>query len=79
MKRIYLYILLILITLRCEGVYSVRSFGLDSFPIQMKLTSNLNVGKQRQNLGFRKSELWSFGDKVIANGDPYIKVVVSEM
>ncbi len=58
-----------------EGVYSVRSFGLDSFPIQMKLTSNLNVGQAAtsKTLVFEKVNFWSFGDKVIANGDPAYK------
>ena len=58
-----------------EGVYSVTSFGLDSFPIQMKLTSNLNVGQAAttKTLVFEKSELLVFGDKVIANGDPAYK------
>lgn len=58
-----------------NGVYAISQSGLDEFPVELALSSNLTVADQAvaKNLSFRPVTVWSFDDKVIANGDPAYK------
>ncbi len=53
-----------------DGVYSVNFSGLDEYPLQLGLTSNLKVegADVTKMLDFRPISLWSFDDKEIDNG-----------
>lgn len=57
------------ITLR-NGTYSITYSGLDNFPVQMGLTSNLMVAGANisKTLAFNPVTIWSFDDKAIVNG-----------
>ncbi|MFA5972230.1 MAG: pectinesterase family protein [Lentimicrobiaceae bacterium] len=57
------------ITLR-DGTYSIAYSGLDDFPVQMGLTSNLTVAGAdgSKTLAFEPVTVWSFDDKAIVNG-----------
>ena len=58
-----------------NGTYTVSTGGLDSFPVELALTSNLKINNAVASkvLNFRAVHNWSFNDKVIANGDPAYK------
>jgi pectate lyase len=53
-----------------NGVYSVVASGLDAYPVELALTSNLNVSNAAISkiLTFKPVTNWSFDDKVISNG-----------
>ncbi|MEZ4927254.1 MAG: pectinesterase family protein [Saprospiraceae bacterium] len=58
-----------------DGTYSVEESGLDLYPVQLALTSNLTVAgaDTDKNLRFVPVTDWDFDDKVINNGDPAYK------
>ena len=58
-----------------NGVYGVNASGLDLFPIELALTSNLKVlsADTSKMLTFKPVTRWSFEDRVIANGDTTYK------
>ena len=58
-----------------DGVYTVTAGNLDAYPVQLALTSDLSVAgaATAKNLVFEPVTRWSFGDRVIANGDPAYK------
>lgn len=62
------------ITLR-NGTYSVTANGLDNYPVQLALTSNLVVNNAigSKTLTFIPVKVWSFEDKVITNATPAYK------
>ena len=53
-----------------DGVYSVAVSGLDEYPLQQALTSNLKVEGRavEKSIAFKPVSVWSFDDQVIANG-----------
>lgn len=57
------------ITLR-DGTYSIAYSGLDDFPVQMGLTSNLTVdgADVSKTLAFNPVTIWSFDDKAVVSG-----------
>ncbi len=61
-----------------DGVYSVTVNGLDEYPLQQTLTSNLKVeGQSRiKPIAFEAVEEWSFDDRVISNTDTHYKGLV---
>lgn len=58
-----------------NGVYTVAYSGLDQYPVEMGLISNLTVNgvATTKVFDFKPVTNWSFDDKVIANGDPAYK------
>ncbi len=58
-----------------DGVYTVAASGLDDYPIELALTSNLKVigADTTKTLAFKPVRDWSFDDKVITNGTPSYK------
>lgn len=58
-----------------SGVYAISQSGVDEFPVELALTSNLTISDQpaAKNLTFNPVTRWSFDDKVIANGTPAYK------
>lgn len=58
-----------------DGVYTVTATGLDDYPVELALTSNLKVAgaDTTKNLTFKSVRHWSFDDKVISNGTPSYK------
>ncbi|MBN2236934.1 MAG: hypothetical protein JW729_05210 [Bacteroidales bacterium] len=58
-----------------DGVYTIEYDGLDEYPIELALTSNLTVSgaATSKSLTFNPVKDWTFADKVISNGDPYYK------
>lgn len=58
-----------------DGVYKIDYAGLDEYPVQLALTSNLTVAgaNASKTLTFKPVTNWSFEDKVITNGTPYYK------
>lgn len=58
-----------------DGVYSVVASGLEEYPLQQALTSNLKVDGQAvtKSLKFDAVDTWTFDDRDIANGDLYYK------
>ncbi|MDD4968142.1 MAG: pectinesterase family protein [Paludibacter sp.] len=58
-----------------DGVYTVAYSGLDDYPVQLGLTSNLKVAgaDTTKVLAFKPVTDWSFDDKPIANGTPSYK------
>ncbi len=54
-----------------DGVYTLDYYGLDMYPIQLALTSNLTVNgaATSKDLSFEPIEEWSFDDKTISSGD----------
>lgn len=52
-----------------DGTYSVAATGLDNYPVQLALTSNLVVNgvNTSKTLNFIPVKVWSFEDKVITN------------
>lgn len=62
------------ITLR-DGVYSVVASGLDAYPLQQALTSNLKVEGQAvsKTIPFEPVSVWEFDDKAITAADTYYK------
>ncbi|MFL1013444.1 pectinesterase family protein [Flavisericum labens] len=58
-----------------DGVYTIDYAGLDEYPIELALTSNLNVfgADTSKDLMFNPVTEWSFDDKVILNTDLYYK------
>lgn len=71
---VYTFTSLVDVRLR-DGVYSVAINGLDEYPLQQALTSNLKVEGQPTSklVTFDVVEEWSFDDKVISNTDTYYK------
>lgn len=53
-----------------NGVYSITASGLDEFPVELSLTSNLTISNAAisKELVFKPVTVWSFDDKVISNG-----------
>jgi pectin methylesterase-like acyl-CoA thioesterase len=62
------------ITLR-DGVYAVAASGLDEYPVDLGLTSNLKVQGQdtSKSLAFVPVSNWPFDDKVITTSTPAYK------
>jgi len=62
------------ITLR-DGTYTVALAGLDQYPIEAALISNLSVNgaDTTKDLSFKTVNEWSFDDKVIVYADTYYK------
>ena len=58
-----------------SGTYTVADSGLDSFAVELGLTSNLTVADAdaSKTLKFKPVTNWPFDDRVIANGDPAYK------
>ncbi len=58
-----------------NGTYRMNVVGLDAFPIELALTSNLTVkdADTSKSLTFKPVTRWSFEDRVIANGDTTYK------
>lgn len=58
-----------------NGTYSVTASGLDNFPVQLALTSNLvvNGAATSKALNFVPVTVWSFDDKVITASTPAYK------
>ncbi|MFC5682731.1 pectinesterase family protein [Flavobacterium sp. GCM10022190] len=53
-----------------NGTYSISAIGLDDYPVELALTSNLVIANAAvtKELSFKKVSEWSFDDKVIPNG-----------
>lgn len=53
-----------------KGTYSISASGLDEYPVELAMTSNLVVSNAAvsKELTFKTVTNWSFDDKVIANG-----------
>lgn len=62
------------ITLR-DGTYSISANGLNNFPVELALTSNLvvNGANVSKNLTFDPVTIWPFNDQVITNATPSYK------
>jgi pectin methylesterase-like acyl-CoA thioesterase len=62
------------ITLR-DGTYSISYSGLDEYPVQLGLTSNITISGAdvSKDLAFVPVTVWSFDDKAIPNGTPAYK------
>lgn len=58
-----------------NGVYTVAYSGLDEYPVETGLISNLTVNgvNTSKAFDFKPVTNWSFDDKVIANGTPAYK------
>lgn len=58
-----------------DGTYTINYSGLDEYPVELALTSNLEVAgaNTSKTLTFNPVTNWSFDDKVISNGTPYYK------
>lgn len=58
-----------------NGTYSVTALGLDEYPVELALTSNLVVSNAAvsKELTFKPVSVWSFDDKVISNGSTSYK------
>ena len=58
-----------------DGIYTIDYNGLDEYPVELALTSNLEVAgaNTSKTLSFNPVTNWSFDDKVISNGTPYYK------
>lgn len=58
-----------------NGTYRVNVSGIDAFPVELALTSNLTVKDvdTSKTLTFKPVTRWSFEDRVIANGDTTYK------
>ena len=58
-----------------NGTYSVTASGLDNYPVQLALTSNLLVNgvDTSKTLNFVPVTVWSFDDKVITSSTPAYK------
>lgn len=58
-----------------SGVYSISATGLDAFPVELALSSNLRVkdADTSKTLNFKAVNRWPFDDRVIANGNPSYK------
>ena len=58
-----------------DGVYSLTYDGLDEYPIELALTSNLTVSgtNTSKELAFDAVKNWSFDDKVITSSTPFYK------
>ncbi|MBN1927442.1 MAG: hypothetical protein JW798_16535 [Prolixibacteraceae bacterium] len=58
-----------------DGVYVVDDSGLDAYPVELELTSNLYVdgAEVSKNLEFRPVTNWSFDDQVISAATPAYK------
>jgi pectin methylesterase-like acyl-CoA thioesterase len=58
-----------------DGTYSVTASGLDNYPVQLALTSNLvvNGADASKTLNFVPVTVWSFDDKVITSSTPAYK------
>ncbi|MEL0455854.1 pectinesterase family protein [Flavobacteriaceae bacterium SZ-1-7] len=58
-----------------DGVYALDYAGLDEYPIELALTSNLTVSgaATSKDLSFNPVTNWGFDDKVILNTDLYYK------
>lgn len=58
-----------------DGTYSIAFDGLDDYPVELGLTSNLKVegGPTNKDLEFMQVKNWSFDDKVISNETPTYK------
>jgi len=61
-----------------NGTYTIAASGLDEYPLEMGMTSNLKVegAATSKTLAFKPVNNWSFNDKVIANGTPYYKGLI---
>lgn len=53
-----------------KGTYSISALGLDEYPVELAITSNLVVSNAAvsKELTFKPVTNWSFYDKVISNG-----------
>lgn len=58
-----------------DGVYSVGYDGLDEYPLELALTSNLTVAGNNttKDLIFKPVTNWSFDDKVITSATPFYR------
>ncbi len=58
-----------------NGTYAILSDGLDQYPVEMGLTSNLTIADEAtsKTLSFKAVNNWPFDDKVIENGTPNYK------
>lgn len=61
-----------------DGVYSISYDGLDEYPIELALTSNLTVSgaNTSKTLSFVPITNWSFDDKVITSSTAFYKGLV---
>lgn len=61
-----------------DGIYAMSYSGLDEYPIELALTSNLTVDgeDETKTLEFVPVTNWTFDDKVIASGDAYYKGLI---
>ncbi|MCB8995341.1 MAG: T9SS type A sorting domain-containing protein [Bacteroidales bacterium] len=55
-----------------DGVYSIEADGLNDYPLELGLTSNLRVNGEAasKNLVFKQVKNWPFNDQVITNNTP---------
>jgi pectin methylesterase-like acyl-CoA thioesterase len=74
---IYTFSLVTGITLR-DGTYSISYSGLDDYPLQLGLTSNLKVtgAATTKTLAFVPVSNWSFDDKEFVNGTKSYKGMI---
>lgn len=58
-----------------DGTYAITYGGLDAYPVELTLTSNLTIAgaDAAKTLKFVPVTNWPFDDKVISNGDPAYK------
>lgn len=58
-----------------DGTYAVGYSGMDAYPVELALTSNLTVAGADavKTLKFVPVTFWGFDDRVISNGDPAYK------
>ena len=58
-----------------DGTYSIEVGGLNDYPVELGLVSNLTVAGApvMKTLAFKPVTVWSFDDQVIANGTPSYK------
>lgn len=61
-----------------DGIYTINASGLDAYPLQLGLTSNLRVesAETSKALNFERVTNWSFNDQVIANGKTHYKGLI---
>jgi pectate lyase/pectin methylesterase-like acyl-CoA thioesterase len=54
-----------------DGVYSIACAGLDEWPVQLALTSNLKVAgaAASKSLSFEPIRVWEFADRAFAGGE----------
>lgn len=63
-----------------DAIYKISVSGLDQYPVELALTSNLKVdgAPVTKDLQFKEVHFWGFDDKVIVNGDAAYKGLLFE-